>query len=427
MANKPEKVAGGRFFYGWFIVLASFAAHLGEGGMLGYALGVFVIPFEEEFGWSRATIGGAVTLGTLGGALVSPFIGRIVDKQGPRAMMTWGGILLGAVLASLAFMQNLLHFYVLYPIGRGVALSSLGLGSTVAVANWFIIKRGRAMGIGLSGISLGGFLTPLISQGLIDAFGWRWAWIGLAIFAWVLIVPPSWIWVRHKPEDMGLRPDGLPPRGVNNDIPTIEKSSGYGQEEEENWTLGAALRTPVFWVLIVSVALASLAVSAIILHQIPHFRDIGIGEAQAASVLSVFALTNGVTRFLSGYVVERVSVRWCLPVTYFGSAVGMLLLAQVHDLSSAYLFAVVYGLAAGGVPTLSTVMWADYFGRQFIGTIRGSVAPFQMGAVASGPLIAGLVYDITGQYTTVFFSFVVTFTLAGLLMLTAKRPRLTRA
>ena len=109
-------------------------------------------------------------------------------------------------------------------------------------------------------------------------------------------------------------------------------------------------------------------------------------------MLSVFALTNVVTRFLSGYVVERVSVRWCLPVTYFGSAVGMLLLAQVHDLSSAYLFAVVYGLAAGGVPTLSTVMWADYFGRQFIGTIRGSVAPFQMGAVASGPLIACLLY-----------------------------------
>ena len=200
-----------RLFYGWGIVGTSMVVLIAHVPMYGPVLSVFVKPIGDDLGWSRGEISLAFTLGTLVGFSVSSIVGARIDRYGARVAVVSAGVVVTASLAGLALMQEVWQFWLLFGLGRTAALSGINLGTTVAVANWFVRKRGRAVALLVIGLRGGQALFPLFITPIIILLSWRHAYATLAVIAFVFIVVPGWLFLRRRPEDLGLRPDGLPP------------------------------------------------------------------------------------------------------------------------------------------------------------------------------------------------------------------------
>ena len=163
-------------FYGWIIVGVAFLIGITQSGAFQAILAIFMKPMANEFGWSRAAITGSIAIGSLSAALLSPFIGLVLDRHGPRMMAFWGILFLSLGLVGMTFVSRIWQLYLFFGMGRMIAVGVLLLAITVSVPNWFIRKRGRAMGIVSLGPLLGSGLLPLLAQFFILVFGWRLAW-----------------------------------------------------------------------------------------------------------------------------------------------------------------------------------------------------------------------------------------------------------
>lgn len=381
-------------------------------------LGVFVQPLSEEFGWSRATIAAAITIGSVGGAIVSPLIGPLLDRGASRLMIAAGGALMGVCLLAVAFTPSVWWFYLFFSVGRTTAIGITSLGVSVVVSNWFVRNRGVALGITLLGSRAAMALLPLSAQLVILAVSWRAAWGMLGVMVLCVAVLPSLRFLRHRPEEMGLLPDGLPgrPSAGHTDEPTQD-------EPEEEWTLREAARTPALWLLTLATSQIFLVGGAVNLHQMPHLVDQGLSSTMAVGVVSTFAVFGGIGGVLSGLAQRRLGARWTLAVSLMGAASGLVVLINVDNAALAYFYGVWYGLAFGSMVTMMQVIYAEYFGRSSLGSIRGAVAPIQMAFNATGPLLAGWAFDATGHYLEVFSAYVGLLLLSAFWMVLAPRPR----
>lgn len=409
-------------FYGWYIVGVAFLGFFVNAGITLYAFGVLIKPMSEELDWPRSAMVGAGTLAAVAGAVVSPWIGRLIDRYGTRTVMAVSATLAGASLLPLSWVQSLGQFYLLYGAVNGLARPGMGgLSGPTAVANWFIRKRGRAMGFVAAGVSVGGIVFVPLTQWVIEAWGWRAAWTVLAMATWGLLVLPAWVFLRRRPEDMGLLPDGGPRGAGGKEQGAIPWAL---QIEESNWEARAALRTRAFWLVLVAWALGSMGSSSLFLLQTSSYADRGLTPAAAAMVTSVFAFTTLWVKLPWGIFAERLHVRLCCVAYFVLSVVGAVAQVMVHDVPTALVAAVLYGVPAGGTVQLSSQVWADYFGRQSLGAIRGYTMLFQVSSQAGGPLFATGVFDFTGSYNLAFGVFAVTFLAAALLMALAVPPKL---
>lgn len=381
-------------------------------------MGVFVQPLSDEFGWSRATIAAAITIGSVGGAIASPLIGPLLDRGASRLVIAAGGALMGVCLLAVAFTPSLWWFYLFYSVGRTTAVGITSLAVTVVVSNWFVRNRGVALGITLLGSRAAMALLPLTAQLIILAVSWRAAFGMLGVTVLCVAVLPSLRFLRHRPEDMGLLPDGLPsgPSAGHTDEPAPD-------DLEEEWTLSEAARTPALWLLTLATSQIFLVGGAVNLHQMPHLVDQGLPSTVAVGVISTFAVFGGIGGVLGGLVQRRLGARWTLALSLLGTSSGLVILINADNAGLAYLYGVWYGLAFGSMVTMMTVVYAEYFGRRSLGSIRGAVAPIQMAFNAAGPLLAGWAYDTTGHYLEVFSAYVGLLLLAAFWMVLAPRPR----
>ena len=235
----------GRFYYGWVIVATLIVAGFTQVGEYNPALSVFIDPFEQDFGWSRSDISLAVTIGTFAGGIISPFSGWILDRYGARSVLLVCQVIYGAALISLGFLQgSLMHFIVAYGIGRAAVTGGSLLAIQVAIANWFVRRRGRAMGIARMGDRLSQAIAPALVALMARGWGWRSAWIALGVSTFAIATLPTFLLVRRRPEDMGLMPDGDPvPIATAGAAPTAA-------ELEEQWTLREALHVRSFWLIL---------------------------------------------------------------------------------------------------------------------------------------------------------------------------------
>ena len=399
------------FFYGWLIVGACFLVNFSESGIGGPVVSVFLVPMSQEYGWSRTLISAAVTVGSLSAGLISPAMGALVDRIGARWVLVVS--LTGMTLAtvSLGFMQHVVQLFASLGVGRALLMGGAAIGASVAVSNWFVRQRGRALGYAYLGTRVGATVLPLAALFLIENLGWRTAWVALGIGLFVLAAIPSALVIRRRPEDMGLLPDGA-----------SEPSSVEHRPSESSFSLHEALRTRTLWLLAVASLFHSLAGPALQLHQVPHFLDRGLTSVEAVTSLSLFGLSSAFGTVLWGYVAERVPVRVLLTILLVINAVTMVGLVQVSSFGAAVLFAFVYGLSFGGTRTIPMVLWADYYGRSSLGAIRGFTAPFTLVAHGLGPLLGGLVFDATGTYAAAFFLFAGSYGLSALLTSQARSP-----
>ncbi len=405
-------------FYGWAIVTTGFVASFGMVPMFGPVLGVFMTSIEDELGWSRATIAFGFTLGSMTSSVSTFIFGRILDRYGSRAIVTIAGTIIVLAMLGISFMQWPWQFWILFGLGRGSALGGIQIGVGIAIANWFIKRRPRALAFHHSGLRAGQALVPLLILAIIAAFGWREAWRFLALFTAVTIVVPAWVYLRRRPEDLGMYPDGEKPAGADE-----EPSSRFRRDVRDvSWTLKEARRTRAFWMIVVFVSVDRFALGAINIHMVANFEDKGLSLAQAVSILSLFAATSAIVGPGWGLMLEKLHIRYSAMLIsgLLLGAVGLLLIADTYALGIA--FGLAFGFAVGGSSLVPGLLWADYFGRGHLGEIRGFTAPFRLFSPV-GPTLAGFIHDSTDSYTLAFAIFASVFFVMLIAMSFAAPPR----
>ncbi len=378
-------------------------------------LAVFVYPMSQELGWSRALIAGAATVGGLAASAMSPVAGWATDRYGARAVLIASILVLGASTMSLKWAVTPIAFYVAYATGRMIFSSSMQIGASVAVGNWFVRKRGRATGILFALNSLGMGLFPLAAQLLMNAGGWRNAWFWLGAAVWAIALAPVWFLMVHRPEHVGLAPDGPMPENAG--------ASAAKGPEEPAWTFREAARAPALWLLALTGGLLFFVHAGVNLHQSAFLQDQGLGGTVAALALTIMALGTGVGSILWGQLVSKLPVRYLYVAVALVLGVVAALFITVHQAWQAFLMAGVFGIGLGGILVLPAVAYADYFGRKSLGSIRGVTEPFVSIGQAAGALLAGFIFDATHSYAAAFYTFLGVALVAAALILLARPPK----
>jgi MFS family permease len=394
-------------FYGWVVVGAAFVSHLLSYGTQVIAFGLFLPAMADGLQVSRAALSGTFGLARLVSAAVAPALGVLVDRRGPRLLILLGTLSLagGAVVLSRAetSWHVVLGYAVLMAVG-GVALGDLSADATVT--RWFVRRRGRALAIATMGLSTAGIVIPLPLAYGITELGWRGAWLALAAAVLVLGVAAAMV-MRARPEDHGLVADG----GAAAEAPL-----------EVAFTARQALGSPAFWLLLIGTNLGGLALFGVNIHLYSYLGDRGLPPATSAAVVTLLYVLHTAAKPLWGLIAERVHVRYCIAACYAGGGAGLLILLTSPHPAAVLAFTVVYGLTRGAQSFVTSLAWADYFGREAQGTIRGLAAPARFIASAAGPVLGGWLYDATGSYTQALLAFALAFVLGGVVAAAARAP-----
>ena len=418
----PEKSSV--IYYGWYVVLMAFVANFMSVGTSFYIFNAFMEPLSEAHGWSRTALNMALVLGMLAGFVGQFLAGTLVIRTGPRILMCVAPILSGGACILLGRTDVLWQFYLLYILLYLGSMTYGGVVANTAVNNWFVRKKGQALGFASAGISFSGAVLPLVAMVLIlkstisDAF----LWIGLST---MIVGPLSWLVIRNWPEDFGLQPDGLPLECLSGlDILREQKEQQIGATgREEPWTLRRLIGTGTFWKLGLSLGLALTSVGAVMSQLKPRFADVGFDDMTAMGMMALTACIGAIAKYLWGMWCDRFDPRRVFATLVSMMALG-LGLALIHDsLVALALFIVVFGFSMGGVMSLFPIIVADLYGRESFPAVFRYVSLIIIIEI-SGFVIAGQSFDRTGSYDLAYIIFIALDLIAVSLILTMKRPRI---
>ena len=400
-------------FYGWRIVWVSAVANAMSMGLGLLNFGLFIQPMEADLAISRAEFGTAQSLRQVFGAFSSPWIGRLLDRHGVRFLLPLSTLVGCLCLALIAGIDAGWQLMVLFSLMGLVGLVGPGqLLTTVPVTKWFVALRPKAIAYMSLGVPFGAVLLMPLTQFLIDDIGWRTTWIVLAVMGIVVICPMCLVWMRRVPEDMGLRPDGLDrSTGEHPDLPV-----------EADWTLKEARRTPVFWQLTFTMGMVAFAISTIALHRLPELIDKGIEPMYVGLAIAWDAVLAGVGMYLFGMAGHRIPVRYVGFVGFAMLSLGVILTIYVQGLFTLLIAMSVWGVGIGGMMYVSNLVWAEYFGREAVGAIRGFATPFTLLLGASGAPVAGYVFDQSGSYDSVWWGSAGLMFVCALVMGVSRKP-----
>ncbi len=412
-----------KIYRGWWIVLVGFLSLFISGGATGFGFSVLIKPMEADLGWNRTTLVGALTLASIVSGVLSAPLGPLFDKYGARFMMVASAFFGGASLILVAFARETWQYYALVGLGVGAARTALqGLGPRTAIANWFIRKRPAAFAVFASGTAVSGLVIVPTLAWIVANMSWRMAWVFMGLMEWILVVPLSWFFMRRRPEDVGLLPDGDKPGKVGVSLGEPQAAKAQAEFPETVWSRSQALRSRAYWFLVLGFLLTSFPASSIFIHMVPYFEDKGLTAAGAATALSIYALWVLVGRAIWGYAVARIGIHHSLTVygLVYGAAIAVFTLAAGAPAIFATSFAL--GIAVGGAMQLQAQVWPDYFGRGIVGALTGFSTIMMAPSSAGGPLLAAFMYDTTKSYVAVFSFYSAVSFVAALFFFLARRP-----
>ena len=422
MTDFVARYVGSKFFYGWLIIIAGFGMFMLGGGLLMHAFGTYVKLLEADFGWSRTELSIAFSMQRIESGFLGPIQGWMVDRYGPRAVMLIGMVLFGFGFIAFSFIDSLLWFYVVFVImATGQSFGSM-MSLSVSLVTFFRRRRGLALGIVGTGMATGGLVQPLVVAGL-EAWGWR----QMAFVSGIIILAvglPLASLVRHRPQELGLLPDGDEPgrqAGANGANGASEGGPQY--LEEVSFTAREAMRTRSFWLLSIGHAAGLMTVGAMLVHFVPHVTEqleVSLGTAAQMVTLMTAMLVIGMVA--SGWLGDRIDKRAIIVVAMFGHLTAMLIMAWASAVLLVALAAAIQGVSWGARGPLTQALRADYFGTASFGKIMGFSSIIIMMGMTIGPLAAGGVYDLTGSYTPAFIFMAIVVAFGSLCFIFSNKP-----
>ena len=410
-------------YYGWKIVGVAFVTLFVSVGFLFYSYGVFMPAIEAEFGSSRlaGSLGLSLMMLTMG--LAGPYLGKAVDETSIRGVMIIGIVLMtfGFLMASRTTAMWQLQVILGTILGLGAAFSGV-IPSQTLVANWFIRRRGIALGIATMGVSLAGILMPLISTKLIDAIGWRATFIVYAIMAISVLLPVIYILLANRPEEKGLYPDGeshpsaLPPLGLVQSVATshTEEQRAADTLDHHDWNFDLARRSVNFWAIAFSMGFNLHCIAAVLMHMVWMGLDGGLSAYDAAILLSLSAGVGIIGKVLFGAMADRIDTRIAVWLAIAFQMLGLSILSRSPDHTGLLIAVAVFGLGMGGIIPLWGSLIGEAFGRENFATIMGMMAACMLPIRIAGLPIAGYIFDRTGSYTLAFQIFLGVYVCAGI-------------
>ena len=373
---------------------------------------------RDEFGWSKAALSGAFSLQQIENGMLGPVQGWLIDKFGPRLSMRIGVVMFGLGFIAFSQINSLLGFYIAYLfIAIGSSLSGY-FPFTVVIVSWFNKKRSRALSSMQTGGALGGLLVVAIAFAL-ETWGWRSTALVSGIAIMVLGLPLSQVAIA-KPEDVGLRADGDPPEADDASYPAGEPRPN---RDADDFSLKEAMRTPAFWLISLGHGSALLIVSAVNVHLILHLEeDLGYSLALASLAVAVIQAAQIGGTVLGGLLGDTHDKRKLAFFCMFSHAIALVLVAYATNALMVFTFAVLHGAAWGLRGPLMGAIRADYFGRTSYGAILGTSSLITMFGSITGPVVAGILADRTGNYQLGFTILAVLAGMGSVFFLLAKRP-----
>jgi OFA family oxalate/formate antiporter-like MFS transporter len=401
------------FFYGWVILGCLCCAGFARQGPAVATLSIFVEPLTREFGWSRAALSGAVSLGGVLAALASPLIGPLVDRYGSRVALSLAVLMTGAAMLLLSLTQSLLVFYLLFCIARMNWAGPFDLAIYGAVNNWFVARRAFATSIVTVAQAAGLVAMPLIAQLAMQRSGWRFGWLAIGLLTLLVGFLPVCLFMVRRPEDLGLVPDRQP---------AADTVALRPRPEEPSFTRREAVGTAAFWLLLLYTVLVYPVQAGVSLHQAAHLIERGVAPTAAAAIVSTFSLVSAVASLACGFLPRSLPIRYPLAAIGVVLAGAALLMVGISSSAQGYVAAALFGFGIGGLLTLLPIAWADYFGRANFASIRSVALSAQVLAQAAGPLLSGALHDWTGNYVLSLRCFAALSGLGVVAALMARRP-----
>ncbi|MCG7333559.1 MFS transporter [Salinicoccus roseus] len=407
------------FYYGWVIVAVCGLAVFFSGPGQTYSNAAFIDEYIKEFGWSRTEVSSIYSFATLVAGFVMIGVGNFIDRFGQKKMMLIAGIVLALATFFNSFVQNMfmlaIGFFFIRLFGQG----SMTLIPNTLVPQWFIRKRGVAFSLMMLGSFSSAMLFPIINVWLISEWGWRFAWQFWGFALLLIFVPLAWIFIRNSPEEMGLAPDG--PIRKRNDGEEDENIDVFNFED--SWTLKEASRTLSFWTLLICVGIPSMVNTGITFHIVSIFKENGLEMGASAMVLSLMAMVGIPMSFVSGLITDRIRTNYILIMIFVIEIILLLFLNNVTTYALAILFGVIWGMSNGLERIGTNVVWSNYFGRRYVGSINGVGSTMVVIGSSLGPLPFGLGYDMFGSYTFIL-TLMVLFPVIGIISaLLSKKPQ----
>jgi MFS family permease len=396
-------------FFGWVVLACICLAGFARQGPAVAVLSVFVVPMTAAFGWSRTEIAGAVSLGGVLAAIISPMLGPTLDRRGARLVLCVAVLGTGLSTMALSLIQSLLAFYLLFCFARMNWAGPFDLGLYSALNNWFVTRRAVATSIANLAQMSGLVALPIIAQLAMRDGSWRDGWIAIGGTVLVVGFVPVWLFLVRRPEDVGLAPDRA-------------YLVSHRPPAEPRFSRVQAMRTQAFWLLSGYTVLVFPVQAGVSLHQAPHLIERGLSPIVAATVISFFSAMSAAASFGVGFLPRRWPIRYPLLLSAGLLSLGSFGLIGVDAAEQAYFAAGLFGLGLGGIMTLLPMTWADYFGRESYGAIRGVALSLQVLAQAAGPLLSGALRDWSGNYTGSLIVFGVLAAIAAVAALAARRP-----
>jgi MFS family permease len=386
-------------YYPWVVIAIAFLT-VGVAFGARNAFAVFLIAVVEEFHWSRGLATGALMLGSVMWTISAPVIGMLLDRLGARIVLPAGAIIMamGFVISGMA--HSVAAYYVGMGIFMGVGFAALPMTSQATfLSNWFIRKRGMAIGMVASGIGLGILLVVPWTQWLIAAYGWRAAFFVLAAVLAMVIAPLNYFLQRQRPEEMNLKPD-FGESLSRGSVTHVKVASANGPSLKE------ALRTWRFWAFAIGVLAGAIPLHMLLIHQVAAVSDAGFSKELAAFGLGLIGLFTAPAMIVMGLLADRIGRQRSYVLGSASLMVGIFLLMMISDGSRSWLFYAFPPFIAVGFSSrqsLYPAIAADLFHGKSFGAIIGVIALFIGAGAGIGPWLGGVIHDWTGSYFEAFW------------------------
>jgi MFS family permease len=424
-AGVPDQLYQRRpLFYGWYIVGVGFLSNVACSFHLSSTLSIFLKPLTEDLEVSRGLFSLLRSGEILIGAAMAPVVGPLVDRYGARWLMAGGALAAGLGLLLLSqvgeFWQFLLLRWSFITFG-GACMCSMVV--TVTISRWFIRKRGRAIAVATLGQGLAKVCIPLIAASLFLWLGWRGTWAVFGALTLGLVTLPAAIFMRRHPEEMGLHPDGAARPYAEFEFHGMRRAGEQLQLNDRAWSRKEALSTRTFWLIALTFGIANVGVAGLNLHVFAYVSDLGFPAVVAATVMSIIAFTQLASTLFWGFLSERIDIRKAVMLEFLFQAFGLSLAILAGRIAAIYAGFFLYGIGLGGSQVLQEIIWANYYGRVSLGTVRGLglLITYVFGAI--GPPFFGFLFDATKSYFVSFSLFAAALLVSAFLVLWLRPPQ----